>query len=295
MTMHCSRRENNGTNRPTAADLLFLSLILVFQAVQTLGAEKSLPGGATSATAAAATDDRAAPAREARSTAIAEERPGTRPAEKQPDFDEQGVPNWYHVGFWTSLDGKPVEESWAFSEGEVRLVQPRGGRGSIISPPMPEFFELSFDWMIGPKANNGLKYRVRQFGSRWLGIEYQMIDERIPLQQLSNMSTASMYGLVAPALDKPLNPANEWNQARILSHGDRIEHWLNGVRVAEAKTSGPAWAAMVARSKFPNRQGFGESRQGDRIMLTDHGGKAAYRNFRLNLLPAPGPVDTPAE
>lgn len=292
MSTHCSRRKNHGTACWTGVGIFFLSLILTFQAVQTVCAEESPSAEEKSA---AATDEKAAPAQEAPSKSSAEETPEPQPAEKQPDFDEEGVPNWYHIGFWTSLDGKPVEESWTFSEGEVRLVQPRGGRGSIISPPMPEFFELTFDWMIGPKANNGLKYRVRQFGSQWLGIEYQMIDEQIPLKKLSKGSTASIYDLVAPTLDKPLNPANEWNQARILAHGDRIEHWLNGELVAEAKTSGVAWAAIVARSKFYGREGFGESREGDRIMLTDHGGIAAYRNFQLKVLPTPVPSDAPAE
>lgn len=214
---------------------------------------------------------------------------------KQADFDESGTANWYHAGFWTSLDNRPVEESWTFSDGEVRLVTPRGGRGSLISPPMPEHFELTFDWMIGPKANNGLKYRVRQFGNQWLGIEYQMIDEQIPLKQLSKGSTASIYDLVAPTIDKPLNPASQWNQARIVAHGDRIEHWLNGQLVAEAKTTGAAWAAIVARSKFFGRDGFGQSHPDDRIMLTDHGGIAAYRNFQMKVLEAPTVAEPPTE
>ncbi len=269
-----------------------LSLVFFSQA---LHAQESPQDQQESSATAEPASEKGEAGKESPKKSSTEDSPEPQPAEKQPDFDEDGVPNWYHAGFWTSLDGKPVEESWVFEEGEVRLVQPRGGRGSVISPPMPEYFELTFDWMIGPKANNGLKYRVRQFGSQWLGIEYQMIDEQIPLKQLSKGSTASIYDLVAPTLDKPLKPANEWNQARIVAHGDRIEHWLNGELVAEAKTSGIAWAAIIARSKFYGREGFGESREGDRIMLTDHGGAAAYRNFQFLVLPAPTPSDSPAE
>ena len=37
----------------------------------------------------------------------------------------------------------------------------------------------------------------------------------------------------------------------------------------------------MALSKFYGADGFGKPRMGDRIMLTDHGGKAAYRNFHF--------------
>lgn len=152
---------------------------------------------------------------------------------------------------------------------------------------MPESFELSFDWKIESGGNNGLKYRVRWFGDRWLGIEYQMIDEPIPLSEPSVGSTASIYDLFAPTMDKPLLPAGQWNSARIVASGDRLEHYLNGSLVASAKTSDIAWQAAITHSKFYGFSDFGQSRSGDSIMLTDHGGLAAYRNFRLKALASP--------
>jgi hypothetical protein len=194
---------------------------------------------------------------------------------------------WYSPDFWNTIDGRPVEESWRFGEGTIELIQPRGGKGSLLSPPMPEHFDLSFEWMIQPRANNGLKYRVRAFDDRWLGIEYQMIDEPIPLVAAHEGSTASIYDLVAPSLDKPLNPPAQWNHARIVAQGHRLQHYLNGQLVASANMHGPQWEAIVAQSKFYGLPDFGLPRPGDRIMLTDHGGLAAYRNFQFTALDSP--------
>ncbi|MEO1524906.1 MAG: family 16 glycoside hydrolase [Planctomycetota bacterium] len=205
--------------------------------------------------------------------------------------------DWYNAAAWESLDGKPVTENWEFTDEEIRLVSPRGGNGSIVTPPLPSNFELSWSWKIETKANTGLKYRVRRFGkqlfnNKYLGIEYQIIDEKPG--SLTKGSTASIYDLVAPS-KKTLHPAGEWNRARIIANGPRLEHYLNGELVASASTQGPTWDLAIALSKFYGSVGFGMPTDGDRIMLTDHGGKAVYKDFRFATLePVPSSGNTAA-
>ncbi|QDV82520.1 family 16 glycoside hydrolase [Planctomycetes bacterium TBK1r] len=199
--------------------------------------------------------------------------------------------------FWETLDGKPVTDSWEFADGEVRLVQPRGGNGSLVSGPLPPNFELSWEWKIDEKTNTGLKYRVRRFGkhlfsNNYLGIEYQIIDDKPT--SLAKGSTASIYDLVAPEHEKVLHPAGQWNQSRVVASGHRLEHYLNGQLVASAKTTGPSWDKTIALSKFYGSQDFGSPKPGDRIMLTDHGGKAVYRKFQFTAIDvAPADLETP--
>ncbi|QDV44924.1 PhoD-like phosphatase [Stieleria neptunia] len=186
--------------------------------------------------------------------------------------------------FWETLDKKPVTDSWEFADGEVRLVHPRGGNGSLVSGPLPPNFELSWEWKIEEKTNTGLKYRVRRFGrhlfsNNYLGIEYQIIDDKPT--SLAKGSTASIYDLVAPGAEKVLHPVGQWNQSRVVASGHRLEHYLNGQLVAAAKTTGPSWDKTIALSKFYGSEDFGSPKPGDRIMLTDHGGKAAYRKFQF--------------
>jgi alkaline phosphatase D len=189
--------------------------------------------------------------------------------------------NWLDPSFWQSIDGKPVEESWEFDQHQIRLIHPRGGKGSLLSPALPSNFELVFQWKIGDKANTGIKYRVRQYGAQWLGIEYQIIDEPIPLTAASKGSTASIYDLVPPTLDKPLKPAGQWNESKIVARGDSLEHYLNGSLVAQTHTRGPTWDSQLAFSKFNEHPDFGRPQAGDRIMLTDHGGEVAFQNFHF--------------
>ncbi len=207
----------------------------------------------------------------------------TIPAEPETD--------WSKPSFWETLDGSPISSSWEFADGEIRLVRPRGGSGSLLSGPLPSNFELSWQWKIEKKANTGLKYRVRKFGNKWLGIEYQIIDDS-PSDN-SKGSTASIYDLVGPSASKRLNPVGQWNASRVVAIGNRIEHYLNGDLVTSTETTGPVWDSHFAFSKFWGADGFGkpavdDSAVADRIMLTDHGGKAVYKNFQFVARKPPG-------
>lgn len=195
------------------------------------------------------------------------------------------ITDWSHPAFWESYDGQPVELGWEFADEEVRLVRPRGRSGSLLSPPLSSNFELSFEWKINQKSNSGLKYRVRQFDRNWLGLEYQIIHE--DKLSTSKGSTASIYDLVAPIPEKPLKPSGQWNRSRIVAIGNRIEHHLNGTLTAVTTTTGVPWDVMIAKSKFWGLKGFGQPGDKDRVMLTDHGGKASFRNFKFVAHTAP--------
>ena len=195
------------------------------------------------------------------------------------------VTKWTDPAFWETIDGGSVHQNWEFSDGEIRLVKPRGGSGSLLSGPMPTNFELSFEWKIASRTNSGLKYRVLQFGNKWLGLEYQIIDDESTAA--TKGATASIYDLIAPTSDKVLNPADQWNASRIIAVGNRIEHHLNGKLVAASNMQDVAWEVAFAKSKFWGNDGFAQAAGQGRFMLTDHGGKASYRNFRLIAQQAP--------
>lgn len=203
--------------------------------------------------------------------------------------DSSNQLSFLDVEFWETLDGKPAMDGWEFVDGEIRLSNPKGGNNSIVSKPLPSNFELSFQWKIDARTNSGLKYRVRRFGknlfsNRYLGVEYQIIDDKP--DNLAKGSTASIYDLVSPS-KKQIRPIGEWNDAKVVALGDRLEHYLNGELVAQTATTGPAWDKAIALSKFYGAVDFGRAKSGDRIMLTDHGGKAAYRNFKFVSLAVP--------
>jgi hypothetical protein len=82
-------------------------------------------------------------------------------------------------------------------------------------------------------------------------------------------------------------PAGEYNEARIVVQGNRIEHWLNGQRVVNATVGDEEWQRRIAASKFSDVPDFARNPRG-KIMLTDHGSEVWYRNFVFE--PAPEPA-----
>ncbi|MDZ4851442.1 MAG: family 16 glycoside hydrolase [Pirellulaceae bacterium] len=196
----------------------------------------------------------------------------------------KGAADWCRSDFWSTTSGSAPGKNWEFIDGEIRLLDPSGGQGSLLSPPLPVAFDLSFQWKIEEKSNSGVKYRVRQFGNRWLGVEYQIIDEPIRRTEPSKNGTASIYDLSPASIERDMHPVGQWNSARVVATSDRVEHYLNGEKVASISTRGPEWEAAVAFSKFYGLPNFGQPTDGDRIMLTDHGGKIAYKDFQLTAI-----------
>jgi hypothetical protein len=194
---------------------------------------------------------------------------------------------------WRTLRGDPVAETldaegygWELAGGVLHLVpsgrRPDGTRGpnfSIVTAEEYGDFSLDFEWRIVAGGNNGIKYRVRRYGPKMLGCEYQIFDDvggGVPFDHLT--SCGSLYGLFAPPADKTLHPADAWNAGRIAVRGDRVEHWLNGRLVVEATVGDEAWERQVRGSKFVDRADFGRNRRG-RIMITDHGAETWFRGF----------------
>ena len=183
---------------------------------------------------------------------------------------------------WKTLDGGPATQGWEASDGEVRLNRSAGRGGHIVTAAEFGDFDLSFEWKIAARGNSGLKYRVRKYGNQTLGLEYQICDEPDG-RTVSRKSAGALYDLYEPAAERLLKPAGEWNTARIVVHGDRIEHWLNGKLIVAATVGDEEWRRRIAESKFADEEKFGENRSGQ-MMLTDHGSDVAYRNFVFRLL-----------
>jgi acyl-CoA thioesterase-1 len=200
-------------------------------------------------------------------------------------FDGRSLAGWRPYG---KPVGTPVGEGWKVEEGLLhKLPGTRGG--DIISERQYTDFELEWEWRLAKDANNGIKYCVTESRPGAPGYEYQMIDDasgrfkNTPAKTL----TASFYEVLAPAADKPLKPAGEWNVSRVVVQGDRAEHWLNGEKVLEYVFGSDAVKAGVAESKFAKFPDFGTKLTGH-VMLTDHTDEAWYRRVSIRVSPSNG-------
>lgn len=182
---------------------------------------------------------------------------------------------------WETKAGQPVEQGWTVDNGELHLTTGKARGGNIFYKDPFADFELYFRWRIASRGNNGIKYRVKEYGGKTLGLEYQLFDDEGPKSlPRPKHQTGAIYDLYAPSPDRFLRPPGQYNDSRILVVGNYIEHWLNGQRIAAAIVGSPDWQRRVAASKFSDAKDFGQNRVG-RIMITDHNSQVWFRHIAL--------------
>jgi hypothetical protein len=166
-----------------------------------------------------------------------------------------------------------------------------GGGGNLVSKQEYGSFDLVWEWkMMDKGGNSGVKYFVKEDGKDALGIEYQMLDDAgHPWMQDGRMHTndyhtvGAIYELYPTAANKITKPVGEWNTSRILSKGKHIEHWLNGIKVAECDRGSKDFNSRIATSKFKDIPNFGLHEKG-LLLLQDHGSVVWFRNMKIRTM-----------
>jgi hypothetical protein len=191
-------------------------------------------------------------------------------------------------------------KGWVMENGELAVLA-TGGReaaagGDIITRARYRDFELVLDFKLSPGANSGIKYfcqpnldPITGTGAKTavgsaIGLEYQLLDDALhpdgKLGRDGNRTLGGLYDLQPPAAGKPTRPIGEWNTARLVVRGAKVEHWLNGQLILAYERGTPAFRETVAKSKYHAIPGFGEWADGH-ILLQDHGDRVAFRNIKL--------------
>ncbi|MCX8035718.1 MAG: DUF1080 domain-containing protein [Candidatus Sumerlaeia bacterium] len=191
--------------------------------------------------------------------------------------------NWLDA--WVDESGKPIKSGWTVEDG---VLHRSGKAGSLVTKKDYGDFELEFEWKVAKGSNSGVKYRLhRVAANRLIGPEYQILDDAGHRDgKNAKTSAAAIYQIKEPDSKKELKPVGEWNQAKIVARGTKIEHWLNGKKVLEVDTAGEDWPARLAASKFKRYDGFADwfARQPGPVMFQAHTGEVFYRNIRIREL-----------
>lgn len=189
-------------------------------------------------------------------------------------------------------------KGWTIEDG--MLSPNKGGNtggGDIVTLKKYKNFELEADFKITEGANSGIKYFIQSEPGKknTVGFEYQILDDQRHPDAKEGINgdrtLASLYDLV-PANSKKLDPSQpvkrvngigQWNRARIEVRGNKVAHFLNGVKVLEIAKGSPEFKEAISKSKFSKAPGFGEFEDGY-ILLQDHGNEVSFRNIKIREL-----------
>ncbi len=220
-------------------------------------------------------------------------------------FDGKTTSNWRGA----HKDAFP-KGGWKVDNGELIVLSQGGaesqGGGDIVTLDEYSTFEFQTDFMLTEGANSGIKYFITEnysSGKSAIGLEYQVLDDaKHPDAKegaAGNRTVASLYDMIPAHKNKIVKKPGEWNHARIIVTGTRVEewlkrnslvktefkgahveHWLNSRKVLEYERGTQAFYAIVARSKYNKWEGFGAWPSGH-ILLQEHGDEVHYRSIKV--------------
>ena len=188
------------------------------------------------------------------------------------------------------------KEGWTIEDGILTIQKSDGSEartfGDIVTTEQYSAFDLAFDFKLTEGANSGVKYFVTlaegNTGSA-IGLEYQILDDALhpdaKMGRDGNRTLASLYDLIkAEKQARFVRKPGEWNQGRVVVYpNNKVEHYLNGVKVLEYERGSQAYRDLVAISKYVVWNKFGEAPTG-RILLQDHGDQVSYKNIKIKNL-----------
>lgn len=184
------------------------------------------------------------------------------------------------LGFIALSDGKSFNGwkhggNWELQNGAFACIR-SGGNLTYTVSPVPDDFELRFEWKVTQHCNSGVYYRPGQ-------VEYQVLDDAHPGHgDNPRQSAASIFFCMGPS-KRATRPVGEWNAARIICKGTVIEHWLNEERVLSFDYTDQKWAKEV---ELLGVRGGDLSGRGGKLLLQDHGQEVWFRNLRMRTIPA---------
>ena len=185
-------------------------------------------------------------------------------------------------------------KGWVIDNGILKVLANDGAEstngGDIVTIKKYKNFILKVDFMITPGANSGIKYfvntEINKGAGSSIGCEFQILDDQkhpdAKLGVKGNRTLGSLYDLIPADSSKPFR-GGFFNTAMVVVKGNKVEHWLNGVKIVEYERGNQMWRALVAYSKYKDWENFGDWEDGN-ILLQDHGDEVLYKNIKIKEL-----------
>ena len=206
---------------------------------------------------------------------------------------------------WRGYNKDAMPQTWKIEKGGIMMATGSGdgregqvGGGDILwAVQKLQNFEMEWEWKspTNSNGNSGFFYYVQEVpNTKSIYIsapEYQLGDVQ-DWKRNPKHGPASLFDIIA-AEPQNSKPVGEWNKSKVVVDHGNVEHWMNGVKVAEYTLWTPEWIAGLQGSKFserrwpqayeylkdvggPNHEGF--------VGFQDHGHNFWFKNIRVKLL-----------
>jgi hypothetical protein len=186
---------------------------------------------------------------------------------------------------WRTYQNLP-DDSWEVVAGELHCkadgVQ---HRADLVTKEPYASFDLQVDWKVSKSANSGILYHVLETkkSSYETGPEYQLIDDLGYTEKIEDWQKSGADYAMHPPSKIVTKPRGEYNHTRLLVNGAHVEHWLNGVKVADFTAWTPEWEKLKSTGKWKDYPDYGMAKTGV-IALQDHGGGIWLKNIKIKKL-----------
>ena len=181
---------------------------------------------------------------------------------------------------WRGDQQGSTPKGWMIQNGAIHVS---GKNPLLVFDEEFESFELELEWKVAPNANSGIFYWTQNgpLGSSYSYPEFQLHDPA----QSDKYKSGALWGMITTQKVYD-NPVGQWNKARIVALGGKVEHWVNGELACQYNLDDPSWQKVKAALP-PNKKVEWESVRKGAIALQANGGDVDFKNIRVRTL-APG-------
>ncbi len=186
-------------------------------------------------------------------------------------FDGSNLNSWHGVQKGAQPQG------WMIKDGVIHTT---GKNPPLISNGEFDNFELELEWKVGPNTNSGIFYWIPNGHADNVSSspEFQVHDPA----QSDKYKSGSLWGMILATYVYD-NPVGQWNKARLVARGGKVEHWVNSKPACQYNLDDPAWQKVKAALP-PNKPVPWESVRKGAVALQANGGEVDFKNIRVRPL-----------
>ena len=194
------------------------------------------------------------------------------------------TPEEKSTGFVALFNGRDLNGwvgdtvAYGVEDGMIVTRPAKGTIGNLYTQKEFADFNIRFEFLLTPAANNGLGIRAPLTGdAAYVGMELQILDNTAPVY--ANLQPyqyhGSVYGVI-PAKTGYLKPLGEWNYEDVFVKGTRIKITLNGTVIVDGDIANARDNGTMDHNQHP-----GLKNKTGHIGFLGHGSLVKFRNIRI--------------